>query len=434
MSSIASISTPLGKGAISIIRMSGDDSLQIAKKVFLCSNELEPRKMQLGKFKLGKTFEKCFCVYFKAPKSYTGEDMIEFQIHGGVLVTQKILETLLSNGARLAQPGEFSKIAFLNGKISLDEAESIINEINAESEKELLASLNLSDGKLKKKIYDIQQELSDILADIEVNMDYPEESVEVNTRKNINDKILNIKNDLLKILNISQSMNYLKHGVTIAIIGKTNVGKSSLMNVLIGEDVAIVTDIEGTTRDSIQCSYEYKGIRFNVIDTAGLRKSDDVVEKIGIQKARKSVEKADIVLFVYDSQKEVLYPEIKQAKNFISVINKCDKTRTIKAKPNEIEISALNNQNIDKLKEKIYGQVIKKEIDFNKIILINERHIEIIKESIKDIEEIEKAKEQSLDICSMLIKRLWNELGKITGNSENEDIINLIFSKFCLGK
>ena len=441
---IASISTPLGKGAISIVRMSGNEALKIASKVFasktLDYEMIEPRKMYLGKFEVEENvFERCLMVYFKQPFTYTGEDLVEFQIHGGIIITQKILEKLLEKGASLAEPGEFSKRAFLNGKISLDEAESIVEIIDSESESELRASLTLAVGGLQKKVQELQEELTTILAKIEVTLDYPEEDIDEDVRDEVFETIEKVKFEIEKILRDSESSKYLKNGINVAIIGRTNVGKSSLLNALIGEDKAIVTNIEGTTRDSIEAAYFSNGIKINLIDTAGIREALDEVEKIGIEKSKSILKNADIVLFVYDgSEKNMEYDEFIKSLNFgkpfISVINKTDKKRLLPRQENEIEVSALENKNIDLLKEKIFKLVIKNEINFNNIIITNQRQLNELKNALNVVEEIEKSKNGLLEIVSMLIKKLWNTLGKITGNTENEDIINLIFSKFCLGK
>ena len=441
---IVSISTPLGKGAISIVRMSGEGCLKIASQVFssktLNYEKIEPRKMYLGTFEIEKdVYEKCLMVYFKAPYSYTGEDLVEFQIHGGIIITQKILETCVQKGAALAEPGEFSKRAFINGKISLDEAESIVEVIDSESESELKASLNLAKGSLFKKVEELQSKLTEILAKIEVTLDYPDEDIDEQVRDDIYSAISNIQNEIEKILKDSESCKYIKNGINVAIVGKTNVGKSSLLNALIGEDKAIVTNVEGTTRDSIEASFFYNGIKINLIDTAGIREAVDEVEKIGIKKSKEILNNADIILFVLDGSEKISENDLKikkltDGKTFISVINKTDKKRIIESQENEIEISAENKKNIEKLKEKIFNLIIKEEINFNNIIITNQRQINELKNALLLIEKINNSKHEVLEVVSLLIKNLWNTLGKITGNTENEDIINLIFSKFCLGK
>lgn len=437
---IATISTPLGKGAISIVRMSGEKSLEIATKLFYTKGKIEPRRMVLGKFKIEENmFENCLMVYFKAPYSYTGEDLIEFQIHGGILITQKILEKILENGAILAEPGEFTKRAFLNGKIGLDEAEAIAEVINSESESELKANLSLAGGLLFNKIKELQNGLTETLAKIEVTLDYPEEDVDETVREDIYKEVNTVKDEVSTLLKNSDSAKYVKNGINVAIIGRTNVGKSSLLNALLGENKAIVTNIEGTTRDIIEGSYFYKGIKINLIDTAGIRNTLDEVEKIGVERSKEEVSKADIILFVLDGSQKISSEdkEILNLSNktpYICVINKSDLGRKIEKLENEIVISAKENKNIDLLKEEIFNKVIKEEVNFNEVILTNERQNYILKDCLDIIKEIENAKEQPLEVITLLIKKLWMTLGKITGNTENEDIIDLIFSKFCLGK
>ena len=442
---ITAISTPLGKGAISIVRMSGKGCLDVAKKVFtsksLSYDKIQPRMLYLGYFSFpDKTKEYCMMVYFKSPYSYTGEDIVEFQIHGGTILSQKVLQTLIDNGATMAEPGEFTKWAFENGKISLDEAESIIGEINAESESELKASLNLAEGKLKGKIKQLQNNLTESLAQIEATLDYPEEDFEKSAKESIFNNLKNIELQINEFIKDSQNARFIKSGINIAIVGSPNVGKSSLLNALIGEDRAIVTDIAGTTRDVLTESISYKGIRFNFIDTAGIRESDDKVEKIGIEKSKNTIKNADVVLFILDGSRKLneydkeIISILKNYKNVITLVNKSDIKRQLDHQENEIEISALKENKIEDVKEKIYQLVINEEIDYNKMIIINERQIEILKECKKILNELNNAKFQSMDIIAMLIKSLWNTLGKITGESENERIIDLIFSKFCLGK
>lgn len=442
---ICAISTPLGRGAISIVRLSGGKSLEILEEIFssktLLKEKIQPRYMYFGQFDLGDGVkEQCLAVYFKAPFSYTGEDLVEFQIHGGTLLTKKVLSRLLECGARLAEGGEFTKRAFENGKITLDMAESIIGEINAESEGELKASLNLAQGKLAKKIKDLQYSLTESIAQIEATLDYPEEDFEKSAKEEIFSSITRINTVLSDFIDKSENAKYITKGINVAIVGSPNVGKSSLLNALVGEDKAIVTDIAGTTRDVLSESVQYKGISLNFIDTAGIREGQDLVEKIGIEKSKNSINNADVVLFVLDGSREMSQFDeeidnlLKNKKNVIKIINKIDLPRVLKKQDDEILISALKEENITILKETIYNMVLNEEIDFNKDMIISARQIDILKESHLIVNNILSNTNESMDVVAMLIKKLWNSLGKITGERENESIIDLIFSKFCLGK
>ena len=436
MKTIVAISTPLGKGAIAIVRMSGDKALEIATKVFSCNEKIEPRKMILGSFKIKEVKEKCLMVYFKAPFSYTGEDVVEFQIHGGVTIARLVEQELIDNGCVLAENGEFSRRAFENGKISLDEAESIVDEINSESLSELKASLSTTSGALKEKVSSLQDMLTNLLAEIEVSMDYPDEDENEDVRLKINDVLNDLHSKLENLLKNENEARYIRNGVSVALVGRANAGKSSLLNAMIGQNKAIVTDIEGTTRDIVEASVDINGVRFNLFDTAGLRESQNEIEKIGISKSKKVLLESDIVLLVLDGEKTGLNEFEKQIlpKANIIVVNKCDKTRLLPKQKNEMEISALTGKNIENLKEKLFKTVIHNKIDFNEMLIVNERQLNHLKNAKEQIEKIFEVKNESLEILSMLIKSVWNELGKITGQTENEDIISLIFSKFCVGK
>jgi len=445
---IVAISTALGNGGISIIRMSGSDSLKLASQVFSCSTPMEnfePRKLYLGTFSYDGISDKCMAVYFKAPYSFTGEDIVEFQCHGGITITNKIYESLVAIGCTPATKGEFSKRAFLNGKISLDEAEGIIDIINAESESELKVSYQLMQGELKNKITDIQNTLTELLAKIEVTLDYPEEDLEEETTNNILNAITHSKNEIEKLLNTSSLGKTIKDGTKILIYGKSNAGKSSLLNSLLSYNRAIVTDIKGTTRDTLEEVFIYKGYKFILIDTAGIRKSDDIVENIGIQKSKDMLNLADIVLFVVDSSENLTQDDFDimstlSDKNTIVVINKCDLKQKINLDKitikNQIKISTKDGTNIDKLKDLILENVIGKGINNNSLIITNSRHIESLKSALENINLAINGLNNfiQLDLISIDIKNAWLNLGDITGNSDNEKIIDDIFTKFCVGK
>ncbi len=447
---IVAISTAMGNGGISIIRMSGKGVLEVADKVFstatLKPSQFEPRKLYLGSFSCGDIQDKCMCVYFKAPFSYTGEDLIEFHCHGGITLTNKVYECLVDNGCDPATKGEFSKLAFLNGKVTLDEAEGIIDMINAESESELKAGYNLMQGGLKIEVEKLQDTLTELLAKIEVTLDYPEEDLEEETRNGILGELNIIKSQLENILATASYGKCIKDGVRVLIYGKTNAGKSSLLNSLLNYERAIVTNVKGTTRDTLEEMFNYKGYKFVLIDSAGIRESADVVESIGIDKSRNELKSADIVLYILDGSVELdkedkdIIKSLK-GKNTILIVNKSDlgQIANVSELPFEkqINISTLTGDNISLLKETMLEYVTSKNINNNSIVLTNTRHINSIKKALERTEDsIRSVQDEmiNLDLVSIDIKNIWLELGNITGNSDNEKIIDDIFSKFCVGK
>jgi len=438
---ICALATPIGTGGISIIRISGNESLNIAKNFFVSKqidfDNIKPRYLYLGNFVSEEVKDQVLMVYFKAPYSFTGEDVVEFQFHGGQLLAQKILKSILTK-CSLAEPGEFSKRAFLNGKISLDEAEGISELILAESDTQLKAAEILQSGKLTKTVVEMQNKITDLLAEIEANLDYPDD-VEENQLFEKSYNLLEYLNcEIEDILENSRNSNLIRSGVNVAIVGKTNVGKSSLLNALLGEERAIVTNIEGTTRDTIKEKIFVDGITINLIDTAGLRESEDIVEKIGIEKTNNEIKNADIVLVVLDLSRDLTQEEIELLESIknrphIIVGNKSD-IKNKKFDFNYIEISAKNNENVDEIKKQIIEKTISGKIDFSKLVLTNERHIAILKNAKSKILDALEKQNVSLDIVAFLLKDIWKELGKISGTTEDEKIIDLVFSKFCLGK
>ena len=438
---ICALATPIGTGGISIIRISGNESLNIAKNFFVSKqidfDNIKPRYLYLGNFVSEEVKDQVLMVYFKAPYSFTGEDLVEFQFHGGQLLAQKILKSILTK-CSLAEPGEFSKRAFLNGKISLDEAEGISELILAESDTQLKAAEILQSGKLTKTVVEMQNKITDLLAEIEANLDYPDD-VEENQLFEKSYNLLEYLNcEIEDILENSKNSNLIRSGVNVAIVGKTNVGKSSLLNALLGEERAIVTNIEGTTRDTIKEKIFVDGITINLIDTAGLRESEDIVEKIGIEKTNNEIKNADIVVVVLDLSRDLTQEEIELLESIknrphIIVGNKSD-IKNKKFDFDYIEISAKNNENVDEIKKQIIEKTISGKIDFSKLVLTNERHIAILKNAKSKILEALKKQNVSLDIVAFLLKDIWKELGKISGTTEDEKIIDLVFSKFCLGK
>lgn len=438
---ICALATPIGTGGISIIRISGNDSLNIAKNFFVSKHiefeNIKPRYLYLGNFISSEVKDQVLMVYFKAPFSFTGEDVVEFQFHGGQLLAQKILKSLLTK-CSLAEPGEFSKRAFLNGKISLDEAEGISELILAESDTQLKAAEILQSGKLTEKVVEMQNKITDLLAEIEANLDYPDDVEEEQLFEKSESLLKILDFEINEILENSKNSNLIKSGVNVAIVGKTNVGKSSLLNALLGEERAIVTNIEGTTRDTIKEKIFIDGVTVNLVDTAGLRESDDVVEKIGIEKTNQEIKNADIVLLVLDLSRELKQDEIEMIKNLknrphIIVGNKSD-IKNKKFDFDYIEISAKNNENISEIKKQIIEKTISGKIDFSKLVLTNERHLSILQNTKQKIENALNGQIVNLDIEAFILKDIWKELGKISGTTEDEKIIDLVFSKFCLGK
>ncbi len=445
---ICAISTPIGVGGISVIRLSGKDSLEIINKILekpLVS--VEPRKMMLKTIKTSNFCDNCLVVYFKAPFSYTGEDIVEIHCHGGIFITNEILKSLTDNGATLAENGEFTKRAFLNGKLSLDKAEGVIDMINAESESQLKAGYNLLSGKLTTLIKQKQNVLTDILAELEVSLDYPEHDIEYTTLENFKLKIESLLKEIVEIKNTSKTGMIIKNGINIALLGAPNVGKSSLMNSLLGFNRAIVTSIAGTTRDVIEEGYVYNGVKVNLIDTAGIHESSNQVEQIGINLAKEKLNSSDLILFVIDSSRKLtdeeikLYNSIKNKK--IIVLNKIDK------KSEELDLSKLNikntkiietstikNKNIEALKQAIFDEIIDKNIVGNSTIITNIRHknaLEKVENSLKDaLKTLETT--QSLELLSIDLSSAYSHLGEITGEANTENIIDRIFEKFCLGK
>ena len=438
---IVAISTPAGKSGISVVRMSGKESLDIAKQIFLCNaKEIMPRHFYLGDINLDRIKDKGMMVYFKEPNSYTGEDVVEFQCHGGSIIANKIVECCIEKGAKLAGPGEFTKRAFINGKISLDKAEGVAELIDAESESEVRAGYDLVNGNLFKVVTSTQKSLTDLLAEIEVNLDYPEHDIEYKTVEHIKAELEKTKKEIDDLVATERSGRIIKNGISVVIAGKANVGKSSLMNALINFDRAIVTNIAGTTRDVLQESYEYKSIRFNLYDTAGIRESDDIIEQIGVKKAKELLESADLIVLVFDSSTQFdeedrqMFESVKD-KNVIVVLNKCDLPEKFKIDTDYIKISTLKKEGIEQLKEEMYNKVVDENIMGNKTVITNQRHMAVLKEAQVLCENaLFNVENMTLDCVALDIKELWTKLGEITGETTDEAIIDKIFSKFCLGK
>ena len=437
--------------------MSGEKSFEVLGKIFEAKNEqkiedIKGYSIKYGYIKEnGQIVDEVLVSYFKTPKSYTTENMCEINSHGGNVIVKKILELCLKNGAELAEPGEFTKRAFLNGRIDLLQAESVIDVINAKSEKEAKAGVKQLEGFLSEEIGKIKKEILDVMVNIEVAIDYPEYDVEDVTTNQLQDMLNSVETKLVKLENSFDNGKIIKEGIKTAIIGKPNAGKSSLLNAILREDRAIVTEIAGTTRDTIEEFVNIRGIPLKLIDTAGIREAKDEVEKIGITKTREIADTADLVIAIFDCTKQLTDEDLEilkiaENKKSIIILNKIDlEPRVISAdnvrlksfEGNIIEISALNKIGLEKLEEKIVDLFNLNQINLdNEVVITNIRHKNLIS---KAIENVKKAKitienKMPLDIIAINIKDILEDLGNITGEIVSEDIINEIFAKFCLGK
>ncbi len=447
---IAAISTTMGVGAISIIRISGEKAIEIVNKLFQGKDlkKVKTHTINYGYIVDNKTIiDEVLVSVMKAPKTFTCEDVVEINCHGGISTTNKVLELVLNNGARIAEPGEFTKRAFLNGRIDLTQAESVIDLINSSSESQRKVAINGLNGNVSNLIRKLRQELLEILASIEVNIDYPEyEDIEVVTNEIIKPKIVDIKKKLKKIIDESENGRILTTGVKTVIIGKPNVGKSSLLNRLIDEEKAIVTDIEGTTRDIVEGNITIEGVLLNIIDTAGIRKTDNVVEKIGVEKSIELINVADLIIVVLNYNEELSEEDKKilkycDKKPTIVVINKNDLNKKIDIENiksrNIVYTNTKTQEGIDSLKQKIIEMFNLEQLSQNdNIILNNIRQISLSKEALKILDEVEKAilNEVPTDMVEIDIKRVWSKLGEIIGETYTEELIDQLFSQFCLGK
>lgn len=440
---IAAISTGLVPSGVAVIRISGKDSLAVAEKVFkpvgkTSVKNFEPNKMYVGEIVADGFTDFGMCVYFKSPKSFTGEDSVELHCHGGLAITKGILRSVLSSGARLATNGEFTKRAFMNGKLSLSSAEGLIDMINSESESGVKAGYYLYREKLTAETERLQNLLTDALSEIDADMDFPEEDLDVKSRETAERILKEVTEKISALLKTYRGGRIIKDGVKVAIAGKPNTGKSSLLNALLDYDKAIVSSVAGTTRDVVEGKISYNGVNFFFFDTAGIRESGDEIEQIGVGLSKKITDSADLVIFVVDgsdisSDDEEIYEEIKD-KNLLVVLNKSDKGEFFYEKA-DIKVSAKEKINLDELKELIYNKTVGNGIDLNGDFICEERHFEALKKAYESLSyALSSVNTLPLDLLSVDVKNGWDALGEISGKTASEEIIDNIFSKFCVGK
>ncbi|MBQ9103562.1 MAG: tRNA uridine-5-carboxymethylaminomethyl(34) synthesis GTPase MnmE [Clostridia bacterium] len=440
---IVAISSGLSASGVAVIRISGNDPLAIAEKMFtplskINVRDFEPYKLYVGEFDADTFKDFGMCVYFKAPKSFTGEDVVEYHTHGGVAITKGILQKALRLGARLAKNGEFTKRAFINGKLSLASAEGLIDMINSESESGVKAGYYLYREKLTNEIIALQNDLTDILAEIDADMDFPEEDLEIEAKESASKTLKKVIDKTESLLNSFKVGRKILNGVKVAICGKPNTGKSSLLNGLLNYDKAIVSGVAGTTRDIVEGSIDIGGVKFNLYDTAGIRESQDEIETLGVSLSKRVLNECDLVLFVKDitcstSEDTEIYNQIKD-KNHIVVLNKIDKLKN-QTKENGIMVSAKEKLNLNELRELMFEKTVGAGVNLDGDFLCEERHYEaLLRAKEKLCLALNALEEYSLDLVSIDIKEGWDALGEVSGKTATEEIIDNIFAKFCVGK
>ena len=444
---ICAISTALGVGAISIIRVSGNEAIPAVAKLFDGKNleEAASHTIHYGHIVSdGEVIDEVLVSVLKAPRTYTKEDIVEINAHGGIATTKKILETLIASGIRLAEPGEFTKRAFLNGRIDLSQAEAVNSLIKSHTDLERKLALNGISGKISKKINKVRQIIVELLANIEVNIDFPEyeDALEI-TLENLPPKLNEIKGELESLLEESKIGKIIENGIRVAIIGRPNVGKSSILNALLKENKAIVTDIAGTTRDIVEGQIELKGVSLKFIDTAGIRKTDDVVEKIGVDKSLEMLSDADLVILVLNnnekltSDDEELLEKVKE-KTHIIFINKSDLPNKLDINESEVvKGNTIDLDGLDSLKDKIIELFDLERISNSNLEVVSTaREIGLIKEALNSIKSAINNVSESLpvDMIAIDIKKAWDLLGEITGEAYQDELLDTLFSQFCLGK
>ena len=453
---IAAIATAPGEGGIGIIRISGEKSLQVAQSIFKSKSgkmikDYNARTLIYGTVVDNeKVIDEVLVAYMKGPNSYTAEDVIEINCHGGFISVKKILELILSKGVRLAEAGEFTKRAFLNGRIDLSQAEAIIDVIKSKTDMAHEVAQSQLEGSLAKKIKDLRMNVTEVLAHLEVSIDFAEEDVEEITYQTLEEKALELRNEIKKLYDTAESGKILRDGLKTVIVGKPNVGKSSLLNSILGENRAIVTDIAGTTRDVIEEFVNIKGIPLKIVDTAGIRETEDVVEKIGVEKSRESFSTADLVIMVLDASRKLSEEDMEileslKNKTTIVLLNKMDLEPQIELEKIEefvnsediIKISALKHQGIEELQDKIEAMVYHGSVkNSSNLMITNSRHKDALFKAYESINDAISAIEQRMpyDFIEVDFKNIWDYLGYINGDTVREDLLDTIFANFCIGK
>ena len=453
---IAAIATAPGEGGIGIIRISGEKSLQVAQSIFKSKSgkmikDYNARTLIYGTVVDNeKVIDEVLVAYMKGPNSYTAEDVIEINCHGGFISVKKILELILSKGVRLAEAGEFTKRAFLNGRIDLSQAEAIIDVIKSKTDMAHEVAQSQLEGSLAKKIKDLRMNVTEVLAHLEVSIDFAEEDVEEITYQTLEEKALELRNEIKKLYDTAESGKILRDGLKTVIVGKPNVGKSSLLNSILGENRAIVTDIAGTTRDVIEEFVNIKGIPLKIVDTAGIRETEDVVEKIGVEKSRESFSTADLVIMVLDASRKLSEEDMEileslKNKKTIVLLNKMDLEPQIELEKIEefvnsediIKISALKHQGIEELQDKIEAMVYHGSVkNSSNLMITNSRHKDALFKAYESINDAISAIEQRMpyDFIEVDFKNIWDYLGYINGDTVREYLLDTIFANFCIGK
>ncbi|MCB2343164.1 tRNA uridine-5-carboxymethylaminomethyl(34) synthesis GTPase MnmE [Clostridium estertheticum] len=452
---IAAISTSIGEGGISIIRISGDKAINIVDSIFVGNNnrklnDFKSYTMRYGHIidKDGVRLDEVIISYMKGPKSFTAEDTIEINCHGGVVGTNRILQEVIRSGARIAEPGEFTKRAFLNGRIDLSQAEAVMDIIRAKTELSMKSALMQSEGSISREIKNVRNKLLSVIAHIEVTVDYPEEDIEDVTANEVREEVTLIISEIDMLLSTADEGKILREGLSTVIVGKPNVGKSSLLNALVKEKRAIVTEVPGTTRDAIEEYISIEGIPVKIVDTAGIRETDDIVEKIGVETSKQKIDEADLVILMLDSSMDLSREDIEiidyiKEKKYIVLLNKSDlggkidisELRNLKSKY-ITEISIKTGFGLDDLRNNIKDLFFNGEIKTEGVFVTNNRHKQALIRAKENLESSLSALEytSAIDLASIDIRNAWMNLGEITGEALDEDIIHKIFSEFCLGK